>query len=389
MFREPYNAEKEHEVVGMYPGIKGMELAGAANTTGQCVIPESPCFYRPISPKENLRRCLSGKTPYYMPNNGWFFCDIAMFRPRQNPDNFANHQCIDGGPYVDYKQVPLEQTSWWGMQLVWEPNTLGSMPKPGCPVMPDITKWRELEWPDLDAIDWEEMGRMNKEFLATNKANQLGIQFSYWERLMCLMDVDNAACALVDEDVEDDLNAFLDALTDFYIDYIGRVKAVCDIDGIMYHDDWGTQNGPFFSLDTAMDVFVPHIKRMVDYCHSIGLFVEHHSCGKAQDLVPAMIAIGDDYWFPQPALNDLDMLCEKYQGQIKIALSSPFIPKGSTEEDVDRQAKEFVEKYAKYETLWCHDTGLAKNPEHDESLFPQFMDGVYKYSRMYYQEAED
>ena len=113
--------------------------------------------------------------------------------------------------------------------------------------MPDISEWREvIKWPDLDEIDFQEMGEMNKEYLGTDKANQLGIQLGLWERMMCLMDVDNAAMALVDEDVEEDVIAFLDKLSDMYVDYIGRVIKVCHIDSVMLHDDWGTQNGPFF-----------------------------------------------------------------------------------------------------------------------------------------------
>ena len=52
-------------------------------------------------------------------------------------------------------------------------------------------------------------------------------------------------------------------------------------------------------------------------------------------------------------------------------------------------AKEFVEKYAKYETLWCHNIDLAGDPNHAEELFPVFEAAVYKYSRLAYQGAED
>jgi uroporphyrinogen-III decarboxylase len=73
----------------------------------------------------------------------------------------------------------------------------------------------------------------------------------------------------------------------------------------MLHDDWGTQNGPFFSLETAMEFFVPPMKIVVDFCHDNGIIFEHHCCGKAESLVPAMAKVGTDYWFPQQAINDL------------------------------------------------------------------------------------
>ena len=53
--REKYNAEKEHEVVGLYPPIKGMELSGAKDENGESQIPPTPQFYRPIPVYENFK----------------------------------------------------------------------------------------------------------------------------------------------------------------------------------------------------------------------------------------------------------------------------------------------------------------------------------------------
>ena len=36
---------------------------------------------------------------------GWTLRDVNEFRPRQHPDNMANHQCIDGGDRPDYAGV--------------------------------------------------------------------------------------------------------------------------------------------------------------------------------------------------------------------------------------------------------------------------------------------
>jgi hypothetical protein len=45
-------------------------------------------------------------------------------------------------------------------------------------------------------------------------------------------------------------------LCDFYADYIGRVKEVCDIDGVLIHED-GHIKRPFFSPATAREMLVP------------------------------------------------------------------------------------------------------------------------------------
>lgn len=390
MAREIYNKEKEHTPVGTYPGIKGMELGGDAEGKGVSVIPETPAFYRPIPTRENYKMLFEGKTPYWIPFNGWFFCDVNEFRPRQNADNVANHQCIDGGDYVDYTKQPKEVVSWFGYVMEWEAEAMGATVRPGNPVLDDINDWEEkVQFPNLDDINWDEMKEMNKDYLNTDKANQLGIQMGLWERLMCLMDVSNAAITLVDEDQEEELERFLDKLSDFYVDYIDRVSKCGRIDSIMFHDDWGTQNAAFFSLETARKVFVKPMKKIIDFCHSKGIVFEHHSCGKAQSLVPAMIEAGVDYWCPQSRINDVDKLIETYKDEhITFAVYNPVLPKGSTPEDIYNQAKAWVEKYKDAGILLQQDPSIT-DPNHDASLYPLFADAVYECSRIAYQNCED
>lgn len=366
-----------------------MELGGAVDSNGVCIVPESPRFYRPIETRRNYKMLFEGKKPYWIPNNGWFGCDVNEFRPRQNPDNVANHQCIDGGPYVDYANRSREVASWFDYVMVWEPVAMGATTRPGCPTLDDMNDWEEkVKFPNLDDIDWEEMHTMNLEYLNTDKPNQLGIQMGMWERLMCLMDVSNAAMALVDEDQEEALHAFLDKLSDFYVDYIDRVTKVCRIESVMFHDDWGTQNGPFFSLDTARAFFVPYMKKITDFCHSKGIIFEHHCCGKAERLVDAMIEEGADYWFPQAAINDLDALVEKCRGRnFAIVLSSPVLPKGSTPEEVYEIGRKWVEKYKDEMILMQQDVSITDH-NHDPSLYPIFADAVYECSRIAFQDVE-
>lgn len=389
MAREKYNREKEHSIVGTYPAILGMELGGAANEDGVCIVPESPRFYRPVETRYNYKMFFEGKTPYWIPNNGWFGCDVNEFRPRQNPDNVANHQCIDGGPGVDYKNRPRVVTSWFGYDMEWEPNAMGATVRPGNPMLDDINDWKEkVKFPNLDDIDWAEMAEMNKDYLKTDKPNQLGIQMGMWERLMCLMDVSNAAMALLDEDQEDAMHEFLDKLSDFYVEYIDRVSQVCRIESVMFHDDWGTQNGPFFSLETARQFFVKPMKKITDFCHTKGIIFEHHCCGNATKLIDAMIEEGADYWFPQAAINDIDWLVEHCRGTgFAIVASSPVLPKGSTPEQIYEIGKAWVEKYKNDKVMMQWDVTIT-DPTHDPSLYPIFADAVYECSRIAFQDVE-
>lgn len=390
MKREAYNPTKERTVVGTYPGFKGMEDIRLRNDRGECIVPDTDRFYRPIPVYENFKMLFRGETPYWIPNNGWFFCDTQEFRPRQGKDCRAHHQCLDGGPLIDYTKIPKLQRGWFNLPLEWEPLSCGATVRPGNPTLEDMNDWKEvLQWPSLEEIDFDEMKRMNETYLGTDRINQLGIHLGFWERMMCLMDVSNAAIALMDEDQEYAVQSFLDKLSDFYCDYITRVSKIGRIDSVMIHDDWGTNNSAFFSLDTARKFFVAPTKKVVDTCHSLNIIYEHHCCGKAQALAPAMVECGTDYWFPQSTINDVDKLIEDFKNDhLTFAVGNPILPKGSSEEEVRKIAKEFVDKYKDKGVLFCADSSTTRIPGHDHSLFPIFRDAVYEFSRQAYQNLD-
>lgn len=388
MKRESYNPSKEWTVIGKYPGFKGMEDIRLRKPDGSFVCPDADRYYRPIPVNENFKMLFRGETPYWMPNNGWFNCDVQEFRPRQGQDCRAHHQCLDGGPAIDYSTFPKVYRGWLNLPQEWEAASCGATVRPGNPMLEDMNDWKEVvQWPDIEAIDYAAMEEMNRMYLGTDRVNQLGIHLGLWERMMAIMDVSNAAVALVDEDQEDAVKGFLDRLSDMYCDYISRVVKIGRIDSVMLHEDWGTNNSPFFSLDTAKKFFVAPMKKIVDYCHSLDIIFEHHCCGKAEMLVPAMVETGSDYWFPQSTINNLDMLIETYKNEhITFAVGNPVLPKGSTTEEVRKIAKDFVDKYSDKGVLFCADSSTARIPEHDPALWIPFRNAVYEYSRKAYQD---
>lgn len=192
---------------------------------------------------------------------------------------------------------------------------------------------------------------------------------------MSLMDVSGAAMALIDEDQQDAVKAFFDKYADFLIDYIRRVKEVCPIDMVLIHDDWGTQNGPFFSLETAREMLVPYIKRVVDYIHSEGMYYEQHSCGNCTKLVPAYMEIGIDVWNPQP-MNDIDAITEMCkESRLHVAVGDLPLSPDATEEELRQAARDFVDHYRGRKVFYAP---MMANPV--------FMQELYAYSRQKFAE---
>ncbi len=332
-------SEKELEVIGAAPSSRAVPWMPGE-------LPPEPLFNRPITARENLRLAFSGEQPCWIPQTGWAFCDVRNFRPRQIPDNYATHLVFDGGDFIDYDSNTKK--GWFNLNWVYVPVAGGATVQPGAPLIEDMNDWESIvEWPDLDAVDWEAMGKINnKTFLDTTQSVELGMLDGFWERLISLMDVSGAAMALIDEDQQDAVHAFFDRYADFQIEYIRRVKEVCPIDGVLIHDDWGTQNGPFFSEDTAREMLLPYLKRVVDYLHSEGLYYEQHSCGNCTKLVSVYVDAGVDLWNPQP-MNDFDKLVEAARGSKLHIAFGDVVPADMPEEEARQAAGEWFAKYGR------------------------------------------
>ncbi len=365
MAREKFQ-EKELEVVKMH-------RAGASEMFKDMGYPfpsEEPIFDRPITEKENFRLLFSGEKPYWVPSGGWAFCDINVFRPRIHPDNVATHIICDGEAPYHYDSMTMK-SSWFDLEWVYVPVAGGATVKPGSPKVEDMDVWeKSITMPDLDDLDWDSVAEKNREYLDTPQLNQLGILSGFWERLMSLMDVEGAAIALIDEDQKEGVKRFFDQYADLLIEYIDRMKKRCAIDCVLIHDDWGHQNSAFFSLDTAMEMLVPYLRRVTDAVHERGMYFELHSCGKNEALVPAYIAAGVDLWCPQP-INDIDMLADKYIDQpIFFGQQGSIIPEGASEEQICQMAGEWFEKNKDRHVITAF-TGAD----------PVFMQALYKISR--------
>lgn len=203
---------KELEVAGAHASGYALSMKAAGILPPNA--PDSDLLYNwPISPRENFKLAFSGEKPYWLPRTGMSYSEVCNFRPRIFPDNIVTHLVFDGESPIQYETNTMR--GWFSLDWVYVPVAGGATVKPGNPLIEDMNDWEKLVvWPDLDAMDWEEMGRKNREYLITPQLNQLGLLDGFWERLISLMDVSGAAMALVDEDQQDAVHAFFDKYAD-------------------------------------------------------------------------------------------------------------------------------------------------------------------------------
>jgi hypothetical protein len=293
----------------------------------------------PVKPKENLRLCIDRKQPFWFPVS----MDIMDFEPRINPDTVARAMIIDMEP------APEKETGGkdlFGVNWIYVPEAGGSMVRPGSAILDDVNVWESIiKFPDIDALDWESCKEKNAILNTSERALHTSLLNGLFERLISFMDFENAAVAIIDEDQEDAIHALFDRLVDMYINILDHYLEFMKLDGLLMHDDWGSQRAPFFSPDVCRRMIAPHMKRFVDYCHSKGLWFELHCCGKNELLVPVMIECGIDIWRPQQ-INNITALHEQYGDKIILGMPGPSVTKDSTDEEIDCLVREFVEKYA-------------------------------------------
>ena len=349
----PFSKE-ELIVMGQFP--EGMTGAGTYDM-----------FNYPISPKENMLRLLRKETPYWMPNS-----DMITFNPAIIPDNISRAEVLEAGECAQ-KGGP----DMFGVEWIYSEIAGGSMVKPGTPMLEDVGEWREvINFPNIEEWDWQGCKERNADYLKYHDTIPIWMTHytGLFERLISFMDFENAAVALVDEDSKEDVHALFSALCDLYEKIILNEKKYFDITGILFHDDWGTQVAPFFSMELFEEMIKPYILRLSDFCHKNEILFELHSCGKSDKNISVIADAGFDMWRPQP-MNDTKLIYNEYGDKFILGLRHPKIPKGATEDEIRAIAKKMVEDYL-----------ILGKPVYTNSYFqnPVFRAALYEESRKAY-----
>ena len=94
-------------------------------------------------------------------------------------------------------------------------------------------------------------------------------------------------------------------------------------DGIIFWEDWGTQQQTLIHPELWHQEFFPRFQSMIRRSHELGLKVFMHSCGAIRAIVPGLIEAGIDVLqFDQPLLHGLDKLSE-YQKKSGVTFWCP------------------------------------------------------------------
>ena len=120
-------------------------------------------------------------------------------------------------------------------------------------------------------------------------------------------------------------------------------------DGVMFWEDWGTQDRLMISPEMWREVFRPEFEVLVGRARQRGLAVIMHSCGAVDAIIDDLIEVGVScLQFDQPTLHGIDHLSNRYGGRVAFWCPVDIQRTLQTRDEtkIRSEARELVEKLA-------------------------------------------
>jgi uroporphyrinogen decarboxylase len=153
-------------------------------------------------------------------------------------------------------------------------------------------------------------------FLAANpdRFRLFSVSFSLFERAWVLRGMEDLLVDMLEAP------AFVDQLLDAILEYDLAILADAlkyEMDGVLFGDDWGQQNGLLFGQRLWRRFIKPRVARLYAASRAAGKAVFIHSCGKVQELFPELIELGLDVFNPfQPEVMDPYAIKRQFGSQL-------------------------------------------------------------------------
>jgi len=203
-----------------------------------------------------------------------------------------------------------EYTDAWG--CVWQVRHRGTV---GELIRAPLANPRDLSayHPPLDLIDQIPVSRVNRFAAGTSQFVLAWSETHPFERLQTLRGAEAVFVDLADEAKH--LRDLLGMLHDFSVREM-EAWAATDVDGVVFMDDWGSQQSLLISPEVWRAWFKPLYRDYCDILHQRDKFAFFHSDGYIADIFHDLVEIGVDAVNSQLFSMDIEKLAEHFRGRI-------------------------------------------------------------------------
>jgi uroporphyrinogen decarboxylase len=237
-------------------------------------------------------------------------------------DLFVGYQPPDRPCRLDPVKILTEDAQWtdeWGAEWRHAAGGVGAST-----VSNPLTDWSKLDdylarqLPDPRAPDRLEHALPVRHDYGKTKYLYGMFHMLLFERQHCLRGMDNtfADFHLYPQHVQ----RLLDALTDYAIELVRVWGQWDELDGLLFTDDWGTQNSLMIAPTMWRKYFAVNYRRIFDEVHRFGKQVIFHSCGNVAAIIGDLIDVGVDVLDPvQPEALDLAEVAGNFGGKVEFS----------------------------------------------------------------------
>ena len=298
-----------------------------------------------LTPRENLLEALKpGGHPEYLNNS------FTMLRgiPGDPVFQFVRGNRIRGTTSHDR----------WGTLILFPEDAPAAVPfvTPENQVVQDVSRWRDyVTVPDLRANcseGWENAVAARDAIDTDRYLTMTVMGTGIFEQLHMLMTFEDTLMNFLVE--PDAMHELIDAICDYRLEYMKLIVEHLHPDVICSHDDWGSRNTLFFSVDVWREFFREPYRRLYDYLHESGVIVMHHGDSYMEPLAPDMADIGVDIWQGVLPSNDIPALSEAVGDRMLLmgGIDSVIDRPDASEEEIRAETRRACEAYGRLKGFW-------------------------------------
>ncbi len=228
-------------------------------------------------------------------------------------------------------------TDSWG--VVWRAELKGLVPVDVVHPLADLDKLDAYRWPDPWALTWtaEDQRRLDSVDRTQKLVGGIQINFLY-ERLRCLMGMDNLLVALHEE--PDRVQVLLDRVVEYQVVCLKRLLDL-GVEVIHIPEDLGTSRDLVMSPAMFRRFFMPAYERCFEEVRRRKVMIDFHTDGAIERIIPDLIGLGITVLNPiEVTANDQRRAREMIRGKLTAlgGINSKIIHTG-TVDDVRREVR--------------------------------------------------
>jgi len=245
-------------------------------------------------------------------------------------------------------------TDHWGVR--WQAEYEGLAPVDVVHPLADLSKIDKYPWPDPWALTWTAADQ--RRFDAVDRTQKLvgGSQINFlYERLRCLMGMENLLMALHDE--PDRLQVAIDRIVEYQLVCLRRLLDL-GVDVIHIPEDLGSTHDLLMSPEMFRRFILPAYERLFAEIHQRKVMIDFHTDGAIGRIIPDLIHLGIAVLNPiEVTANDQRHARDQVKGRVAVlgGINSKIVHTG-TVNDVRREVRRAFE-------LWKPGGGWLAAPD--------------------------